>query len=196
MSSASTWDARVNQSHRTHTSIGRQGLNSSRFARCWNAGSKSIPIEAAGGVADHRGGRPAMQTDAEAGLLDVVLVHKLDRFARNLRVTLETLDRLENVRVGFASIAENMDFTSPIGKVILATLAAFAQYYSDNLSWETKKGKTERKRQGLYNGLLPFGIKKNDDGIPVPDPETYPGLLQAFRLAADGNSDRQIAEAL
>jgi hypothetical protein len=31
-----------------------------------------------------------------------------------------------------------MHFTSPIGKVILATLAAFAQYYSDNLSWETR----------------------------------------------------------
>src|SRR5262249_61457609 len=83
----------------------------------------------------------AMLADAEAGLVDVVLVHKLDRFARNLRVTLETLDRLERCRVAFASIAENMDFTSPIGKVILATLAAFAQYYSDNLSCETRKGK-------------------------------------------------------
>jgi len=89
-----------------------------------------------------------------------------------------------------------MDFTSPIGKVILATLAAFAQYYSDNLSAETKKGKAERKAQGLYNGLLPFGLKKNSEGIPVPDPETYPGLLLAFRLAAEGKSDREVAEAL
>jgi site-specific DNA recombinase len=116
----------------------------------------------------------AMLADAEAGLVDVVLVHKLDRFARNLRVTLETLERLERCRVAFASIAENMDFTSPIGKVILATLAAFAQYYSDNLSWETKKGKQERKEQGLYNGHLPYGIKKSREGLPVPDPDTYP----------------------
>ena len=77
--------------------------------------------------------------------------------------------------VGFVSISEQMDFTTPIGKVILPTLAAFAQYYSDNLSTETKKGKAERKAQGLYNGLLPFGLKTNPDGIPVPDPETYPG---------------------
>ncbi len=41
-----------------------------------------------------------------------------------------------------------MDFTTPIGKVILATLGAFAEYYSDNLSLETKKGKRERKAQG------------------------------------------------
>ena len=86
-----------------------------------------------------------------------------------------------------------MDFTTPIGKVILATLAAFAQYYSDNLSTETKKGKAERKAQGLYNGLLPFGVKKNTSGVPVPDPETYPGLLLAFDAAAKGSSDRDVA---
>src|ERR671913_1009582 len=102
-----------------------------------------------------------MLADAETGMIDVVVVHKLDRFARNLRVTLETLERLERSGVGFVSISEQMDFTTPIGKVILATLAAFAQYYSDNLATEVRKGKGERKKQGLYNGLLPFGVKKN-----------------------------------
>ena len=81
-----------------------------------------------------------MLADAEAGLIDVVIVHKLDRFARNLRVTLETLERLERSGVGFVSISEQMDFTTPIGKVILATLAAFAQYYSDNLSIRDEEG--------------------------------------------------------
>ncbi len=138
----------------------------------------------------------AMLADAESGLIDVIVVHKLDRFARNLRITLETLERLERRAVGFVSISEQMDFTTPIGKVILATLAAFAQYYSDNLSSETRKGKTERKRQGLYNGLLPFGVKKNGDGIPVPDPENYPGLLLAYQSAAEGKSDREVAQVL
>src|SRR5262245_48150886 len=90
--------------------------------------------------------RPAFQqmlADAQAGLIDVVIVHKLDRFARNLRVTLETLEKLERAGVGFVSISEQMDFTTPIGKVILATLAAFAQYYSDNLATEVRKGKHE-----------------------------------------------------
>ena len=148
---------------------------------------------------DNLAKRPAfeeMLRDAERGEFDILIVHKLDRFARNLRMTLEMLDRLESARVGFVSISEQMDFTSPIGKVILATLAAFAQYYSDNLSTETKKGKAERKAQGLYNGLLPFGIKKNSDGIPVPDPETYPGLLLAYQMGAAGKSDRDVAEAL
>ena len=121
--------------------------------------------------------RPAFArilADAEAGLLDVVVVHKLDRFSRNLRVTLEALERLERRGVGFVSISEQMDFTTPIGKVVLATLAAFAQFYSDNLASEIKKGKAERKLQGLYNGVLPFGVKTNSRGIPVPDPESSP----------------------
>ena len=80
---------------------------------------------------------------------------------------------------------------------MLTMLAALAQFYSDNLSLETKKGKAERKAQGLYNGLVPFGLKKHaETGLPVPDPETYPGLLLAFQLAAQGKSDREVADAL
>lgn len=105
---------------------------------------------------------------------------------------LETLGRLECGGVGFVSISENMDYTSPIGKVMLANLAAFAQYYSNNLSHETKKGKTERKRQGLYNGLLPFGVTKSESGIPVPCPETHPGLIFTFETSIEGKSDRRM----
>ncbi len=143
--------------------------------------------------------RPAfarMIADAEAGRLDVIVVHKLDRFARNLLTTLETLQRLERAGVGFVSISEQMDFTTPIGKVILATLAAFAQYYSDNLATEVKKGKGERKKQGLYNGVLPFGTAKGRDGVPVPHPEAHAGLVLAFELAAAGKTDREVAQAL
>lgn len=143
--------------------------------------------------------RPAFNElleDAEAGQFDVIVVHKLDRFSRNLKITLDVLDRLERAGVGFVSISENMDFASPIGRVMLANLGAFAQYYSDNLSHETKKGKTERKRQGLYNGLLPFGVTKDDDGVPMPCPDSHPGLVLAFEAAASGASDREVAESL
>jgi len=93
-------------------------------------------------------------------------------------------------------VEQGFDFTTPMGQVILAVLAAFAQYYSDNLSQETKKGKVERKKQGLYNGGLPFGVKKNGRAIPVPDPATYPGLLLAFEAATEGKSDREVATLL
>jgi site-specific DNA recombinase len=143
--------------------------------------------------------RPAfaqMVADAEVALFDVVIVHKLDHSSRNLKVTLDTLDRLNACEVAFVSISESMDFSTPIGKVILATRGAFAQYYSDYLSTETKKGKRERKAQGMYNGLLPFGAMKGEDGVPIPDPVNHPGLLLAFSAAAAGKSDREIAHML
>src|SRR5215208_1744697 len=77
----------------------------------------------------------------------------------------------------FVSLSEQIDYSSPSGQQMLTMLVGLSQFYSDNLSLETKKGKAERKAQGLYNGLLPFGLKKNSLGLPIPDPETYPGLL-------------------
>src|SRR5262245_34525776 len=64
--------------------------------------------------------RPAfaqMLADAEAGLFDVVIVHKLDRFARNVVVALTALERLGRLGVGFVSIAEQMDYSSPQGQL-------------------------------------------------------------------------------
>ena len=74
--------------------------------------------------------------------------------------------------------------------------AAFVEYYSANLSAETRNGKAERKRQGSCNGLIPFGTMKGENGIPVADPETHPGLVMAFEMAAAGASDRDVARAL
>ena len=143
--------------------------------------------------------RPAFSqllADAEAGRIAVVVVHKLDRFARNRCVAFEAFERLGKAGVGFVSLSEQMDYSSPAGQLMLTMLVGLGQFYSDNLAFETKKGKAERKRQGLYNGLLPFGLKRGEDGLPVPDPETYPGLLLAFQLGAEGKSDRVVAEAL
>ena len=94
--------------------------------------------------------------DAEAGLLDVVVVHKLDRFARNIRVTFEYLELLARHNVKFVAVAQDVDYTEPEGRMFMGMLATLAQYYSDNLAQETRKGKAERKTRGLYNGCIPF----------------------------------------
>ncbi len=150
-----------------------------------------------------------LMNDAQVRRFDVVVVHKLDRFARNRRVAFDSFHRLGNAGVGFVSIAENMDYSTPAGQLMLTMLVGMAQFYSDNLSWETKKGKSERKARGLYNGLLPFGVTKGADGQPVPDHEAWgcnvatrheiipsEGLTTAFELAAAGKTDREIAQAL
>lgn len=70
---------------------------------------------------------------------------------------------------------------------MLAMLGAFAQWYSDNLAHETSKGKRERALQGYYNGDLPFGYVKGDNGIPVIEPREAASVERAFSMYATGN---------
>ena len=128
--------------------------------------------------------------------------HKIDRFSRKLRITLEYFDKLGKAGVGFFSIVEQMDFSTPWGKFHSEYVGWTGRaLYSDNLSLETKKGWHERRAQGLYCGTLPFGAMKGEDGIPIPDMQdrkaaagrarrwcfhNYEGLKMAFDLAAQG----------
>ena len=134
--------------------------------------------------------------DAISGKYDVLVVHRIDRFSRKLKVTLEYFEKLGKAGVGFVSIENQIDYSTPTGRFMLVMQGGLAELYSDNLGQEVKKGLHERKAQGLYNGLLPFGATKGEDGVPVPHPGTHPGLEKAFRLAANGHSDREVARAL
>ncbi len=157
--------------------------------------------------------RPVFKQAMTDGLdrqYDVLVVHKVDRFSRKLRITLEYFDKLAKADVGFVSITEQMDFSSPWGKFALSMLGGLAELYSDNLSQETKKGWNERRDQGLYRGTLPFGATKGSDGVPVPDMlersgaidqqeamvRNYEGLKSAFELGSQGKSDKAVAIAL
>jgi site-specific DNA recombinase len=134
--------------------------------------------------------------DGLAGKYDILVVHKIDRFSRKLRITLEYFEKLGKAGIGFVSIQNEIDYSTPTGKFMLVMQGGLAELYSDNLSEETKKGMAERKAQGLYCGSLPFGVMKGDHGVPVPSPDTYPGLIMAFELVAEGNPDREVALAL
>src|SRR5688572_14510927 len=138
-----------------------------------------------------------MLADAEAGRFSIIVVHKMDRFARKLRVALECLEQLGRAHVGVVSVSEpNLDYSTPQGFLFLSMLGALAEWYSRNLATETKKGWAERKRRGLYAGRLPFGTVKGEDGVPVADAlpldanggttSNHAGLLLAFERAAEG----------
>lgn len=104
-----------------------------------------------------RPGLEQLMSDAEAGKFDVVIVDKIDRFYRHLGGLLVALDELNSYGVAFASVQEHLDFTSPWGKLMLTVLGMLAEIYIDNLRQETKKGKRQRAREGMWNGSIPFG---------------------------------------
>ena len=125
---------------------------------------------------------------------DVVVVHTLDRWARNMRVQTEALQRLIDARVGFASVTEDIDFNTAIGRVMMALLAAFAEFFSSQLGEHVKKAVKQRAAQGLQNGSAPFGYLRDDEtGIPCPVPEEAEAVRTVFAKRAAGETNGRIA---
>ncbi len=165
-----------------HWSIHREYIEEGRSAHTDDVRKRPVFIEAI--------------RDAEAGKYDVLVVHNIDRFSRRLSVTLEYFERLGKAGVGFVSIENQYDYSTPSGKFMLVMQGGLAELYSDNLGQEVRKGLDERLAQGLYRGLLPFGVLKGEAGVPERHPDTYPGLLDMFEQASQGRSDREIAQRL
>jgi len=154
--------------------------------------------------------RPGFQaaiTAVQSQQADAILVHKVDRAARNLRILLETLHQLGG---GILAVEGDFDYTTPEGKLRAHIMGGVAQWYSDNLARETRKGLEQRKRSGLWSGRLPLGYcKQNGDNKLPPVPDTKPILeaedrewsprdivLEIFTLTAQGRSSRGIVERI
>ncbi len=84
--------------------------------------------------------------------IDIILVWKLDRFGRSTSDIILTLDNLKSLGVGFVSITESLDFTTPIGRAMANLLAVFAELERDTIRERIKAGIASRKEKGLSHG--------------------------------------------
>ena len=118
--------------------------------------------------------------DASKSQFDVVVVHTLDRWARNQRVLLESLAILGKHSIGLVSITENIDYSNPQGKLFTQMLGSFAEYFSSSLATHIKKGQDQRANEGRHTGGIPFGYDscwaRGDKGEKYCRcPEEHPG---------------------
>jgi DNA invertase Pin-like site-specific DNA recombinase len=122
---------------------------------------------------------------------DIVLVHKIDRLARNVydHATIKALLKQRSIQL--ASVVENVDDSVP-GQLVENIMASIAQFYSANLSEEVKKGMRQKVTRGGWPHLPPCGYvsAKNPDGrgahIEV-HPRKGPLVTRAFECYATGN---------
>ncbi len=164
--------------------------------RGWTVVAEYID-EGCSGANDKRPAFERMIEDAFAGKFQVILFHKLDRFSRSISDILSYFHELESNDILLCSATEAFDFSDPADRAKFHMLAVFAQWYLDNLSEETKKGKKQRALKGQYNGRLPFGYRPTESGVAEVVPEEAAWVQKAFEAYASGNqSDREIAEML
>jgi site-specific DNA recombinase len=159
--------------------------------------------EAESAKTDDRPQFQALMRDGRRGLFGIVVVYKLDRFARNRRDTENYLHELGEHQVQVVSATEpQFDFTTAAGKAYLGMVSTFNQYYVDLLAENVATAKEERARRGLWNSAVPFGYgveykKDGGDGMAYPDPEEAEGVQLAFGTYATGQySDADVARIL
>ena len=71
---------------------------------------------------------------------DVVVVWKLDRLSRSLKDVLHIMDRIADAGAGFRSVTENIDTTTPAGRMMMQMVGAFAEFERAMLRERTKAG--------------------------------------------------------
>ena len=100
--------------------------------------------------------RPAIQKlikDCEDGKIDTVLVFKLDRLSRSQKDTLYLIEEVfNNNEVGFISVRESFDTTTPFGKAMIGILSVFAQLERETILERTRIGLKKRAENGYWRG--------------------------------------------
>jgi DNA invertase Pin-like site-specific DNA recombinase len=83
---------------------------------------------------------------------DVVLVYKVDRFARSLADLLRILDRIERAGAGFRSLTEPIDTGSPAGRMMMHLLGAFAEFERSMIRERSMAGQGAAAARGVHCG--------------------------------------------
>ena len=130
----------------------------------------------------------------EDGGIDYVIVHKLDRLARNRADDVEINRAFEEAGVRLVSTSENIDQT-PGGMLLHGIMSSIAEFYSRNLANEVIKGMGEKARNGGTLGKAPLGYVnvrgRDEHGREVRtvelDQQRAPLLRLAFSEYATGN---------
>lgn len=145
-----------------------------------------------------RPGLQAMIKDCEDGKIDMVLVYKLDRLSRSQKDTLYLIeDVFEKHDVGFTSMTENFDTSTPHGKFIVGILAVFAQLEREKIRERTMIGKQARAAEGKWHGSkwVPIGYDY-EDGHLKPNEFEKMQILEIADLALKRTPIRTIANMM
>ncbi len=151
--------------------------------------------EARSGTSDERESFQKMIRDSANHGFDVVIVHKLDRFARNRYDSAVYKKLLRDNGVSLVSVLERLS-DDPESIILESVLEGMNEYYSKNLSRETRKGLYQRARQGKACGNVPLGLSVNKEGHFILCPEEIPVVQEIFNRVASGEKLGSIAADL
>lgn len=112
----------------------------------------ALQVKEIGSGASQRQLREKLVEAARRREIDVVLVWRLDRWGRSVTDLLATLQELEHLGVGFVSLNEALDLTTPAGRAMAALLAVFAAFEREILQERVRAGLAHARQNGKRLG--------------------------------------------
>ena len=171
-------------------------------AYCISKNIKKYDYYIDGGWSGSNINRPELQrmiTDIQNQKISHVIVYKLDRLSRSQKDTLYLIEDVFNPNdVDFISMNESMDTSTPMGKLMLGILSAFAQLERENIRLRTRMGMLERVKNGYWmgGGRVPFGYDyDSQQGILIPNKDAEK-VKQIYELYLKGYAPQPIANIL
>jgi len=122
--------------------------------RGWEIASAYVDV----GVSGAKDSRPELNrlmADAHQRRFDTVLVWKLDRFGRSLRHLVNALAELEALGVAFVSLRDNLDLTTPAGRLMFQIIGAMAEFERSLIVERVKAGMRNAHAKGKRIGRPP-----------------------------------------
>jgi DNA invertase Pin-like site-specific DNA recombinase len=112
----------------------------------------ALQMKEVGSGASQRQLREKLLGAARRREIDVVLVWRLDRWGRSVADLLATLQELEHLSVGFVSLTEALDLTTPAGRAMAGLLAVFAEFEREILRERVRAGLVHARQNGKRLG--------------------------------------------
>ena len=145
---------------------------------------------------DNRPEFQQMIKDSDKKLFDIVLVWKLDRFARNRYDSVRYKTQLKKNGVKLMSATEIIS-EGPEGIILESVLEGYAEYYSADLAEKVVRGQTENILKGRCNGGRgTFGYTLDSERKFHIDPLTSPFVLESFKKYNEGSTMKEIRDWL
>ncbi|MBK9096714.1 MAG: recombinase family protein [bacterium] len=120
-------------------------------------------VDYASGAKTDRTNYRKLFDDVQKRNTDIVLVWKFDRFARSTRELINALEEFNNIGVDFISYKENIDTSTPAGKILFTMISAFAEFERAIIRERVIAGMEKAKSKGTRIGrpkIPPFTIEK------------------------------------
>jgi putative DNA-invertase from lambdoid prophage Rac len=114
-----------------------------------------VMVEEISSGARERLQRQELLRAARRRTINAIVVWRLDRWGRSVADLVGTLQELQALGVGFISLSEALDFTTPIGRAMAGLLAIFAEFEREILRERVKAGIAQARKRGTPHGRPP-----------------------------------------